>query len=181
MRALSVTLALLFGAVASAQEKKTIDNPEFANWSKFKAGASTTLKMTNEFNGTKSVTTMINKLAEVKADTLTIETESEVELMGKPFKAPVQKREVKKTVEVPADAPVPKGDKPEGTTEEGTETVKVGAAEVKTKWYKYKAKTTAGEISGQVWMSDEVPGQLVKMVSTGDKFSSTLELTEFKK
>ena len=181
MRALSATLALLFGAVASAQEKKSIDNLEFANWSKFKAGASTTLKMTSEFNGTKSVTTMTTRLVEVKADTLTVETESEVEVMGKPFKAPAAKRDVTKTVEVPAGVPVPKGDKPEGTTEEGTETVKVGAAEVKTKWYKYKTKTTAGEISGQVWMSDEVPGQLVKMVSTGDKFSSTMELTEFKK
>lgn len=181
MRALSVTLAVLVGSFAVAQEKKTIDNPEFANWSKFKEGATTTLKMVSEFNGMKNTTTIVTKLVEAKADQLTMETTAEVEVMGKPFKAPAQKREVKKTLEVPANTPVPKDQKPEGTTEEGTETIKVGATDVKTKWYKYKSKTPAGEVSGQVWMSDEVPGQVVKMVSKSDKFSSTMELVEFKK
>lgn len=183
MRALTVTLALLVGAVASAQEKKTIDNPLFANWAKFKAGASTTTKMASEANGVKSAVTITTKLVDVKADELTVEVTSESEVMGMKFTAPAVKQAVKKTIEIPAGIPMPPaaGAKPEGTTEEGTETLKVGNTEIKTKWFKYKTKTPAGDIEGQVWTSDEVPGMMVKMVSKGEKFSSTMELTELKK
>jgi hypothetical protein len=182
MRVLSVTLALAFGALASAQDKKTVDNPAFASWSKFKAGAAVTLKMTNDAGGTKSSTTMTTKLVEVKADEVTVEVTTETEVMGMKFAAPAMKQTHKKSIEIPANTKVPEATgKPEGTTEEGTETVKVGATEVKTKWYKFKTKTPAGDFEGQVWTSDDVPGMVVKMVSKGDKFSSTMELTEVKK
>jgi len=181
MRAWIVTLALVSGP-AAAQDKKTIDNPTFANWAKFKAGTSVTLKMTNDASGVKSASTMTTKLVEVTADELTVETTTESEVMGMKFTTPSAKQVHKKTIEVPANVKVPEvGAKPEGTTEEGTETLKVGATEMMTKWYKYKAKTPAGDIDSQLWTSDEVPGMLVKMVTKGDKFSSTLELTELKK
>lgn len=181
MRALTVTLALVFGAVASAQEKKTVDNPMFTNWAKFKAGATTTTKMTSDVGGMKSGVTMTTKLVEVKADELTVEVTTESEVMGMKFPSPAMKQVVKKTLEIPAGIPVPKDNKPEGTIEEGTATLKVGNTEIKTKWYKFKSKTPAGDVEGQVWISDDVPGNLVKMVSKSDKFSSTMELTEFKK
>lgn len=181
MRALTVSLALLFGAVASAQEKKTVENPMFANWAKFKAGATVVTKSTAEFNGMKTAATTTMKLVEVKSDELTVEIASESEVMGKKSAGPAVKQVIKKTLEIPAGAPVPTGAKPEGTVEEGTETLKVGNTEIKAKWYKFKSKTPVGDVEGQVWVSDDVPGNVVKMVSKSDKFSSTTELTELKK
>lgn len=180
--ALAAALALA-AATAPAQEKKKIDNPEYANWSKFKPGTTATLKMVTEAGGNKTPSTVISKLLEVKDDKLVLEMDTETELMGKPFKVPAQKRDVTKTVEVDAKAAdATKAGKPEGTFEEGTETLKVGGTEVRTKWYKYKAKAEGlGETSGQLWTSDEVPGMLVKMTSKADKFSMTMELVEFTK
>lgn len=156
------------------------DNPEFANWSKFKPGTTAKLKVTSEFGGNKTAATVTTKLVEVKGDKLVLEMESETEVMGKPLKVPAQKRDVAKTIEVKEGQPKPSL-KPEGTTDEGTETVKVGGAEVKTKWYKFKTKTPMGEVSGQVWTSEEVPGMVVKMTSKADKFESNMELVEFSK
>jgi hypothetical protein len=184
MRGLMVAVVLVGTvSVASAEDKK-IDNPEYGYWAKYKPGTTSKLKMTNEFGGNKTATTIVTKLVEVKDDKLVVEMETETELMGKPFKAPPQKRDVPKVFEVKEGQPKPPmiGGKPEGTTEEGTETVKVGGTEVKTKWYKYKTRVEAlGETNGQVWMSDEVPGSLVKMTTKSDKFSMTMELVEFTK
>jgi hypothetical protein len=173
---------VLTAAIATAQDKKKIDNPEYANWAKFKPGTSTKLKMTNEFNGMKSGSTITTKLVEVKDDKLVLEMQTETEVMGQKFNAPAQKRDVTKTLELDAKAAdAAKAGKPEGTTEEGSETLKVGGTEVKAKWYKYKTKAPMGEVSGQMWMSEDVPGTLVKMTTTADKFSMTMELVEFTK
>lgn len=186
MRALTLALVLLFGAVASAQEKKTVENPRFALWAKSKVGASTTLRLTQELKAVKTVVTTTTKLVEVKADELTVEVTTETEVKGQRTPGgPATKQTVKKTLELPADTPVPMGLKPEGTTEEGTETLKVGNTEITTKWYKYKVKISTGEIDGQVWMSEDVPGMMVKAASKGelggDKLTNTMELIEFKK
>jgi len=183
MRGLIAAFVLVAVVSAAPAEDKKIDNPEYANWAKFKPGTTAKLKMTNEFNGMKSGSTVTTKLVEVKDDKLVLEMEIETEAMGQKFNAPAQKRDVTKTIEVKDGQPKPPaiGEKPEGTTEEGTETVKVGGTEVKAKWFKFKTKTPQGEMTGQTWMSDDVPGKFVKMTSKNDMFSMTMELVEFTK
>jgi hypothetical protein len=104
----------------------------------------------------------------------------------KDFKTEPEKREVKRTI------PLPKGltkedfaaNKPPGTTEEGTETLKLGTLELKAKWYKYSAEVAGIKIEGKRWVSSEMPVSIVKneMTTTGE-FSETnkLELLEIKK
>ena len=129
----ALALVLVVPAVAAAQEK--IDNPEFASWSKFKKGTGVTLKSTTEFNKTSNETLITFTLVEVGADKLVIETTSVAKFNGMEIKVPPMKRDVTKTIELPKGAK--KEDfaagKPAGTTEEGTETLKVGGVEVKTK------------------------------------------------
>jgi hypothetical protein len=182
LRGLIATVVLVASVSAASAEDKKIDNPEYGYWAKFKPGTTAKLKMTNEVSGFKSGQTITTKLIEVKDDKLVIESETETEFMGKPMKGSAVKRDVPKTVVVREGQPgPPAGGKPEGTTEEGTETLKVGGAEVKTKWYKTKTKTPQGEMTGQMWMSDDVPGRLVKMTTKGEKFEMTMELVEFTK
>ena len=74
--------------------------------------------------------------------------------------------------------------KPPGTYDEGTETIKVGGSDVKSKWYKYKSENDGMTTQAQSWSSDDVPGGFVKLVSktTGkSKFEMTMELVEIKK
>ncbi len=177
----ATTLVLLTGLVSLA-DKKSIENPEFTQWSKYKPDTMTKLKMTSEIAGMKNESVIVTTLKEVGADKLVLEVETTSKINGMEFKAPPTKRDVAKMVEIeatPGDAP--KVAKPAGTTEEGTETLKIGESEVKTKWYKYKTKANDLEVEGQSWISEDVPGSLVKMVTKTATFSSTMELIEFVK
>jgi hypothetical protein len=178
-----VLCALVPGAVA-AQDK--VDNPEFANWSKFKKGTSVTLKSVSSFNNMSSEATITSTLVEVGADKLVIEMTSAVKSGAMEFKGEPMKRDVSKTVALPKDfkkEDFAKG-KPPGTYEEGTETLKVGGMDVKTKWYKYKFEVEGTKTEAKMWMSEDVPGIMVKseMTASGALATTTkMEITEIKK
>jgi hypothetical protein len=169
---------------ASAQEK--VDNPEFANWSKFKKGTSVTLKSVSTFNNMSTEASITSTLVEVGAEKLVIEMTSAVKSAGMEFKGEPMKRDVTKTITLPkvlSKEDFAKG-KPPGTYEEGTETLKVAGMDVKTKWYKYKADTDGTKTEAKRWMSDDVPGMMVKseMTTSGAiATTTTMEVTELKK
>jgi hypothetical protein len=106
--------------------------------------------------------------------------------MGMEFKSPPAKRDVPKTITLPKGTPKPPapGAKPEGTYEEGTETLKVGGTEIKTKWYKVKNEMGGIKSDARMWISEDVPGMMVKMEATtsGALASETrMEVVEVKK
>lgn len=180
-----VALFVLVATDAGGQEK--IDNPEFVGWSKHKPGTTVTLKSSIMAGDAKSESTVKTTLVEVGTDKLVVEVAVTSSVNGMEFKAPPMKRDVPKTIALPAGAPNPKLDptkKPEGTVEEGTETLKVGGADYKTKWYRTKNTAAGNTTEAKVWMSDEVPGGMVKMeANTTGTTASTIkmELVEFKK
>lgn len=180
-----LTLAALVLAVGVGRAD-SIENPEYKSWSAFKPGCVATLKTESEFNNMKSEITITNKLVEVGKDKLVLETTTVSTFNGMEIKQPAMKRDVPKTIDIPkatGDKPKdqPKAEKPEGKTEEGTETLKVGGQEIKTKWSKYTAKTADGEVVSQTWTSEEVPGTIVKSVTKTATVTTTMQLTEFKK
>ncbi len=183
-RIMTPAVLLLSGGLAAAQDK--VDNPEFANWSKFKKGTSVTLKSVSSFNDMSSEASITSTLVEVGADKLVIEMTSAVKAGGMEFKAPATKRDVTKSITLPKDykkEDFAKG-KPPGTYEEGTETLKVGGMDVKTKWYKYKADADGTKTEAKMWMSEDVPGMMVKseMTTSGAVATrTTMEITEIKK
>jgi hypothetical protein len=183
-RLLAPALLVIVAGPAAAQDK--VDNPEFANWSKFKKGTSVTLKSVSSFNNMSSEASITSTLVEVGADKLVIEMTSSVKSGGMEFKGEPMKRDVTKTVTLPKELKkedFAKG-KPPGTYEEGTETLKVGGMDVKAKWYKYKADTDGTKTEAKMWISEEVPGMMVKseMTTTGVvSTKTTMEITEFKK
>ena len=179
----AVVLALAAGPTA-AQEM--IENHEFTSWSKFKKGTAITTKITTAAAGMSSELTVTLTLAEVGTDKLVLEQSSVTKVMGMEFKQPAVKRDVPKTVAVPKGTPRPPapGAKPEGTYEEGTETLKVGGMEVKTKWYKVKLEMGGIKSDTKMWISEDVPGMIVKMEGTtagANATESKLEVVEFKK
>jgi hypothetical protein len=181
---LSAAVVALAAGPATAQEM--IDNGEFTAWSKYKKGASTTLKTTSTFNGMTSEATMTTTLVELGDDKVVVEYAVVSKVDGKEFKAPAEKRDVPKRIALPKGAPKPDptATKPPGTYEEGTETIKVGGTELKTKWYKYRVEVDGTKTETQMWVCEEVPGQLVRMESkaTGSATIETkAELVEFKK
>ena len=180
----AATVFVLFAGLAAAQDK--VDNPEFANWSKFKKGTSVTLKVISTFNNMSTESTITSTMVEVGADKLVIEMTSVVKSGAMEFKSEPVKRDVSKTVTLPKEfkkEDFAKG-KPPGTYEEGTETLKVGGMDVKTKWYKYKADVDGIKTEAKMWTSEDVPGLMVKseMTTSGAVATTTkMEITEIKK
>jgi hypothetical protein len=167
-RTAAAVVLLTLAATAAGQE--TVENPEFAAWNKFKPGTSLTVKVTTTAGGINTEVLMTNTLVQTGADKLVLETSATTKAGGNEFKQPAMKRDVPKTVTIPAgvkkeDLPAP-GKKPPGTVEEGTETLKVAGAEYKTKWYRVKHSANGTEIEGKTWMSDDLPGMVAKSETT---------------
>jgi hypothetical protein len=175
----SVVCVVLAAGSARADE---IENPEFTNWAKFKAGASVTLSSTVHINGKPTTQRLTQTLVEVAKDKVVIATEVTIEVQGMVLAPNALQREVPKTVKLK------KGEKkddalagrPAGTVEEGTETLKLAGTEVKARWFRYKGEA----FEGTVWVSDAVPGRVVKHMRTegGEvPVNSILELSALKK
>jgi hypothetical protein len=181
-----LTLGVLVVWVGVTPAQETIENPEFAAWAKFKKGTGVTIKSTTKGGVTNSEVILTTTLVDVGTDKLVLETSSVVKANGMEFKGQAAKRDVTRTTELPKG--VRKEDavigKPPGTTEEGTETLKIAGTELKTKWYKYSAELAGTKTQAKMWVSDDVPGRVVRseMTTTGAfNSTTTLEVIEFKK
>jgi hypothetical protein len=177
-------VALMVLAAGSAAAQETIENQEFKQWSKFKKGASVTMKSTTDLGKMKVEAVITTTLIDVGPDKLVLETSSVSKINGMEIKVPPMKRDVPKTVTVPKvdKKDDPKAEKPK--TEEGTETLKVAGVEVKTKWSKATADVMGTKTEAQYWFSDDFPGGLVKSVTKimgANPATITIEVTEFKK
>jgi hypothetical protein len=177
-------LLLLTGGLVTAQEM--LPNQEFTDWSKFKKGTSVTLKTTSDAGGMKSEVVLTTTVVETGADKLVLETTSTTKVNGMEFKAPAVKRDVPKTVPLPPG--IKKEDftatKPPGTYEEGAETVKIAGAVYKSKWYKSKFEMDKTKVESKMWLSEDVPGRLVKGETTVTgpvNVTTKMEVTEIKK
>jgi uncharacterized protein YodC (DUF2158 family) len=188
LNAIGAFSVLLAGPIL-AEEK--VNNPEFTSWSKFAKGTSVTRTWTSvQPNGQTSVVTETTTLKEVGADMVVIEVEYISDVPGSTkFKTRPESKEILKLVALPAG--VKKDDftsKLLGIVEEGKELekVKVRAGEFKCKWYKTKTEVRGWQIEAKSWVSDDVPGRIVKTEETKtakDKqgYITVKELVEFTK
>jgi hypothetical protein len=182
MRRAFCSLAVLVLAVCAARAAE-VDNPEYAQWAKYKKGTSVTLKTTTTAAGMTTETLTTTALLDVTDTKLVIETTTVLKVAGMEIKTPF-KRDVPKKVTVPDVKVDPKVKPPDVKMETGTETVKVAGLELKTKWTVTKLEVAGNTIETKTWMSDDVPGMIVKSESTtkGAFATSTkIELIEFKK
>jgi hypothetical protein len=182
MRRALCSLAVLALAVPLARAAD-IENPEYAQWAKYKKGTSITLKTTTTAAGMTNETLMTTTLLEVGDAKLVIETVTVLKVAGMEIKSPL-KRDVPKTITVPDVKVDPKVKLPDLKPETGTETLKIAGLEVKTKWTATKVEVAGTTSESKTWTSEDVPGMLVKSeTSTKGAFASTtkIELIEFKK
>ncbi len=177
-------VALFLGVSVSTHAAEQVENPMYKNWAKFPKGTSVVYKSVNEFAGQKSEGTMTTKLLEVSDEKVVVEMTIVTKIAGMEIKAPGSKQEYKKMMDLPAGTKKEDLGKIPGTVKEGTENVKVAGKEYKSKWYQTETKVGENTVAGQSWVSEEVPGSIVKFTSkTTGKFTGTssLELVEVKK
>jgi len=167
----------------TAMADGTIDNPEYASWSKFELGTWLTVKMMMESTDMSHESMQIVKLLEVGSDNLVLETDMTMTIAGRKTHATV-KRDVPKTHAPPSDDHKADAAKPAVKLEEGSETLTVGGAEYKCKWKHTKVSVNGKETDMKTWHCDEVPGGMLKMETTtgaAGAIKTRVDVLEFKK
>lgn len=192
----SVIVAILFAAPTRAAE--TVDNPEFTSWSSFPKGTRLTTKSTStsSFRGRTDTTTTVRELELLEAGKEKItfeETVTFTDIVGQESKK-TEKYELHKLTLLPYGMTVEQYTKwgyalldQRGDPKTAEETIKVTGGEYKTKAYRL-AKINDFErihIEASVWMSDDIPGRVVKRITIDNCFETAtrteLEVIKFKK
>jgi hypothetical protein len=161
LRSLAVCAVLALSSAAFAEQ---IDNPEYTQWSKYKAGTFVSLKQATEMPGMASMPgmpagmdmsammpqiTITTKLTEVKPDALTLEVTTSTTQMGQ-----TRDNKVTRTVPVKIDKPATNPAATQGASaelknmKEGKDTVEVKGKKIDTITREYDTITTASPTAG---------------------------------
>lgn len=181
--ALSIVAALAASSALLAPcRAEDAESPIYKSWASHKVGTSITLKTVNG-SGPRAVTSLETQtLKDATPEKVVLEILVTQTADGITRQQPAKEFVYKK--KFPLLPGVKKEDigKPSGRSESGEETIKAAGMEFKAQWYISKSQTEAGEAVSRTWMSDEVPGKLIKSIDevAAAKSTSTTELIEFK-
>ena len=182
----SMVVLVLAGSPLHADDK--VDNPLYQHWAQFKIGSFSVTKtvQTVEVAGTemKTETTATTKLTELNAEKAVIEISTVTEVAGTEQRMPPTTMDIaakitKTELETQEKQKEPEG-KPE--TKEGEEELEVAGKKLKTKWVEVTTKQGNNTIKTRSWMCEDVPGQVVKTVTTMEgetMMTSETTLVEF--
>jgi hypothetical protein len=193
----SCVTALLCGlvicglAVSAAQAGEKVDSPMYKHWAKFKPGAFAEMKTEStvmaDKTETKSQMTVTMTLKEITPEKAVVEIKA-VNVMGdKKMEMPPTNQEYPAKIEEEKakemDTPK-KGDNIKGAEviAVGEEEIKVGDKKIKCKWVETKMKQGDSTITSKAWTTEEVPGQVVKTVTSMEgqtKMTSEGSLVKF--
>jgi hypothetical protein len=160
----SILAAGVILACSSAAFAEQIDNPAYTQWAKFKEGTTVTTKSETDMAGNKSEMEITKTLTAISADKATIETKMTMINAGTPMALPAQSADIPAKIDKPATPAAT--DQPKPDVKEGTDTVDVAGKSVSCKTTESTMTVNGMNIASKTWMSDDVPGSLVKMEST---------------
>src|SRR5262249_40334962 len=127
-------------------------------------------------------TTTTYKLLELKKDKAVLEVRKVSDATGARVESPPGTYDQQRMF--PLFPGVKKEDigRPTNAVSPGEESLQLARREIQTVWFDTKGRGEAGETLTRTWMSEDVPGRLVRAVTRIPKASTTvtLELTEFK-
>lgn len=176
-------LVLTFVVVASAKAEE-VEHPIYKSWARFPVGTSITLRSITEREDqsgriTSTIRQTLIKLEDARA---VLEEVTTTDSGGEEFTYPP--REVTHKRMFPLLPGVQREDigKPSGTIASGEENLEAAGGPIPTSWFDSKGRVEAGETFTRTWMSDEVPGRLVKTITRvpAAESRSTIELIEIK-
>jgi len=165
----------LLASVANAEK---IANPAYDQWAKFKPGAFAKHEGETVAMGNANKMTMMAKLVELTDEKAVVESTTSMSGMD----MPPQKMELTKMMEKVEMPKVEGQEMPKPDTREGEERLDIAGKSLKCKTIETMMKMGDINVTSKVWMSDEVPGGMVKMESKTDgamASTTTQKLTEF--
>lgn len=153
------------GAGAATEGPATKAKTPEHMWKGFGEGTSVKYGMVSEAAGTKTEMTMLHELVKQGDKAYSVKTTTEI---------PAYNMKNAATVEYEIEAAKPGEKDPKTKVEEGDETIKVPAGEFACHW----VKTTNDQGWSKIWLSDKVPGRIVKSESDMSGAKATMQLLE---
>jgi len=167
-------LALVLGAgLARAEEPQQqpplVDNPQYQAWANYGVGSSETLEgHIDGGNGQKMTMESTHTLKEKTGEQVTIEITVTMEMMGQKHTSPPQQQVIKAKSEK------------QDVDEVGKEEVSAAGKAFNCKVYEaHSLNPQAGDAKARIWVSDQVPGGVVKMEASTPRGSITSLLKSF--
>jgi hypothetical protein len=172
--------------VAASVRAGQIENPQYKEWAKYKPGTSMTMATTSDAGGQTSNMETKTTLKEVTDDKVVLDISMSMDAGGTKMNMPAQTSEIKKMIDAPAaDATAAAAaNAPKPDTKTSDESVTVGAGTFKAKVTEATMDAGGSKTTSKTWMSDDVPGGMVKMEATTDgpmKSTTKMELKAFDK
>lgn len=162
-----------------------IENPQYKEWAKYKPGTSTTMATTSDAGGQTSSMETKTTLKEVTDDKIVLDISMSMDAGGQKMNMPAQTTEIKKMIDAPAAADATAAaNAPKPDTKTSDESVTVGAGTFKAKVTEATMDAGGSKTTSKTWMSDDVPGGMVKMEASTDgpmKSTTKMELKAFDK
>jgi hypothetical protein len=177
---LLASLAVALTALPSPAEE--IESPIYRSWAKAKVGTSVTYREVVTTKGVRAETTRRATLAKLTAEKAVIDEEQFETVNGKPKVVTSITLDYRKGLILLPGMTKEKVENPGLGKKAGLETVKVLGKDYKAAWYESEAPTDHGPAIGRTWVSDDVPGKILKStmkVESADK-TVTTELIEIK-
>jgi len=163
---------------ASAEE---VEHPIYRSWARHPIGTAVTLRSVTRSAEHTIVTTKTSTLVKLTDVGAEIEVRTVSDGTGTLVEAPLQTYTQRKMF--PLFPGMTKDDigKPPKSSKNGEETLEMAGRTIKTQWFDSTGETEAGKSFTRTWMSDDVPGKLVKAVTRvpSAKNTTTVELVEW--
>jgi hypothetical protein len=156
------------------------DNPDYANWQRFKVGTKVVRKKISKNPSDQVTETQILKLLEVNADKVVLETQITVERPNYPKKENTPfKIEHAAKFRLPANLKLEQFTKPSIKAKEiAEESIKVLGKEYKAKLFTWEDNTESGPMPHKYWESMEFPGRMLKHEAVVKKDNAETSTTE---
>lgn len=177
--ALALILSLPFGttALVAAQGSAKPAAKVIAKhpWASFNTGSWVKMKSTTvmDMAGMKNTTVMETKMTMVEKTAEKVVIETEMTVMGNTTKT-------KADLSLKASADVTAAAKPAAAPKTGSDTITIGGKALSCKTTEMETDAGGMKILSKTWISEQVPGSLVKSVSTTKGSQTTMEVVDFK-
>lgn len=170
-------VALMVPSLAKAQ---MADHPIYLSWARCEPG--TTLKIRTETRSELGTieSTSVYKLVGKTDDQVDVEVVVTSEQSGEQSVSQPQVFNYKRKFPLLPGVKAEDLGKPRNAIDQGKEVIEAAGQQFETVWYDSKSQTEAGEAITRTWMSEEMPGRLVKAVTRVPAVNkvTTIEVTE---
>lgn len=173
------TLAVIVTNDAVAQEK--IETPLYKSWSGHPVGTVIVVRERTVAKTQTIETVTTTRLVELNGEKAVVETIVKSNSTGETIENDPQTFEYRRYFLLPAGAKA--NTRPKDVVAEGEEEIEAVGRKFRAKWRDAKGQTEAGESLTRSWMSEEVPGLIVKAVTRVPKIGkeTTIELVELRR